>query len=47
MTPEAYALHRERVLYLSEHPLIDGDREDVNLEPGGHHRQTTLGEVML
>lgn len=45
MSPEEYDVHRERVLWLSEHPLIDGDREDLDLEPGDHHRQTTFEEV--
>lgn len=42
MTPEAYALHRERVLYLSEHPLIGRGRV-TDLEE--KTRQLTLEEV--
>lgn len=42
MSPEAYELHRERVLYLSEHPLIErGDRDGLERRT----RQLTLSEV--
>ena len=40
MSPEAYALHRERTLYLSEHPLVD--RSPDGLE---ETRQITLMEA--
>lgn len=40
MTPEEYEVHRERVLYLSEHPLIESDeRRDLGT------RQLTLSEM--
>lgn len=40
MSPEEYEVHRERVLYLSEHPLIERDnRLDQDT------RQATLSEV--
>lgn len=32
MTPEEYAVHCERVLWLSEHPLIERDREEPDDE---------------
>lgn len=40
MSPEEYALSRERVLYLSEHPLIE---RDDGADPDT--RQLTLSEV--
>lgn len=40
MSPEDYELHRERVLYLSEHPLIESD-ETRELDD----EQLTLREV--
>lgn len=42
MTPEEYEVHCERILYLSEHPLVDRNRRD-NLED--ETRQMTLMEA--
>lgn len=44
MSPEEYEVHRERVLWLSEHPLVDSDRRD-DVEPLEETRQATLEEV--
>lgn len=41
MTPEEYAVHRERCLWLSEHPLTTRD-----LEPA-ETRQAMLEEVTV
>ena len=38
MSPEEYEVHRERVMWLSEHPLVDRDRADRDTE------QTSLSE---
>ena len=43
MSPEEYEVHRERVLWLSEHPLVDCDLGDVDPE---ETRQATLTEVI-
>lgn len=41
MSPEEYAVHCERILYLSEHPLVDRHGEDANPELE-ETRQATL-----
>lgn len=43
MTPEEYARHRERVLYLSDHPLVE-DRSDGPTD-ADETRQATLSEL--
>lgn len=47
MSPEEYDVHRECVLWLSEHPLIDRSRtpDRWDLEPDRETRQATLEEV--
>lgn len=32
MSPEEYAVHRERVMWLGEHPLVERERDDRNAE---------------
>lgn len=41
MTPEEYAVHRERCLWLSEHPLTTRDLEDVDAGEDVHQRRLT------
>lgn len=41
MSPEEYAISRERILYLSEHPLVEGDWDALEKRT----RQLTLEEV--
>ena len=41
MSPEEYERHRERVLSLSEHPLVDRSPDDLE-----ETRQATLTEAL-
>ena len=43
MSPEEYQCHRERLLWLDEHPLVN--REDIDFR-GKDTRQATLEEVV-
>lgn len=44
MSPKQYERHRERTLYLSDHPLTDYDRADIEERDT---RQATLDEVSV